>query len=216
MSASAQAFTYSLGSASTSSNSTATGASAFVDFAFSDVDTNIIQLDLTIKNATGESMFGTGATTSKLTGFGFDLLDGLSVVDDSFSNTGYLDTFLTDADFNPFPSLDIAFADNKNFLGGNANDALAQGQTTTASIRLSLTDSRRAQEIENAFFTALSNGDLNIGARFQQVDESGSDKLSGGTVHSNDSDNVEVPEPGLLLGLGVIGGVFASVRRRIA
>jgi hypothetical protein len=224
MPASAQAFTYTFGSSSTSSNSTATGASAFVDFEFSDVDTNVIQLDLTIKNTTGENLFGAEATTSKLTGFGFDLLEGLSVVDNSFSNTGYLDTFLTDAKFNPFPSLDIAFADNNNFLGGKANGALAQGQTTTASIRLSLTDSSSAQQIEDAFFTALSSGNLNIGARFQQVNAgSGSDKLSGGSVSggsvgssNTEDDSVKVPEPGTLLGMGLVAGVFASIRRRIA
>lgn len=112
---SAQAFTYSFGNTSASSNTTATGASAFVDFQFTDIDTNTIQLDLTIKNTTGEAAFGAGATTSKLTGFGFDLLDRLSVVDDSFSNTGYLDTFLTGVRGDRLPSINSFPASRHSF-----------------------------------------------------------------------------------------------------
>jgi hypothetical protein len=215
MPASAQAFTFSFDSTSISSNSSATGASALVDFSFSDVESGIVQLDFTITNTTDVTDFGAGATESKLTGFGFDLLDGLSVVNNSFTNTGYLDTFLTDVSFNPFPSLDVAFADNGNFLGGGPNGALAQGQTTTASIQLSLSGAGNAAQLENAFFTALSEGSMNIGARFQAVNAgSGSDKLLGGTIDGGDDDIVEVPEPGALAGFGLIAGLVVSNRRR--
>ncbi|MEB3355724.1 MAG: PEP-CTERM sorting domain-containing protein, partial [Synechococcales bacterium] len=108
-----------------------------------------------------------------------------------------------------------------NFLGGNANGALSEGQTTTASIKLSLAEAKNAQQIEEAFFAALSQNVLNVGVRFQQVNAgAGSDKLSGGTIQgasNNDNDedkSVEVPEPGSLLGMGLLAGVMATVRKR--
>ncbi|MGB7521152.1 MAG: hypothetical protein WA896_16105, partial [Spirulinaceae cyanobacterium] len=83
---SAQAFSVQFGQNSTSSNSIATGASAFVDFSFTQVG-NDVQIGLGITNTTGDTIFGAGATSSKLTGIGFDLLAGLSVVNGSFANT---------------------------------------------------------------------------------------------------------------------------------
>lgn len=217
----AQAFTYSFDSTSQSSNSPATGASAFVDFEFNDVDASTVELKLTITNTTGQiPAFGAGATSSKLTGIGFDLLGGLSVVGGSFTHTGYLDTFLTNASFSPFPRLGVAIADNNNFLGGNANDALSEGVTTMARFQLTgFEPGKTATDLESAFYQALSEGVLNIGARFQQVNAGeGSDKLSGGTIsepsEEEDEDNVEVPEPATLAGLGLLAGLLAVGRRR--
>ena len=184
----AQAFSIQLGPGSQSSNNTPTGASALVDFTFTQMG-NDVEIGLNITNTTGVlPAFGDGATTSKLTGIGFDLggfqaLDalGLSLVGGSFTNTGFLDTLIEDAAFQPFPSLDVGIADNNNFNGGNANGALPEGQSTTASIKVTGTNPLIAGVLENLFLTGFTDGTVDIGARFQQVNAGeGSDKLLGG------------------------------------
>ncbi|MGD1713556.1 hypothetical protein, partial [Dapis sp. BLCC M172] len=177
---SAEAFTFNFGADSTSSNSPATGASASVDFGFIQQGSDV-KIELGITNTTGSSIFGDGATASKLTGIGFDLLDGLSFAG-SFNSDGFLDTFIENAAFNPFDTLDVGIADNNNFLGGNANGALAQSQSTNVSFLVSGAN-LVAATLENDFFTAFTNQTLDIGARFQQVNAgAGSDKLLGGTT----------------------------------
>ena len=169
---SAQAFSVQFGPNSTSSNSTATGASAFVDFSFTQVG-NDVEIGLGITNTTGViPAFGEGATSSKLTGIGFDLLAGLSVVNGSFANTGFLDTLILNAAFQPFDSLDVGIADNNNFNGGNANGALAEGDSTTASVVVTGGSPLVASVLENLFLAGFQSGDLALGARFQQVNAS--------------------------------------------
>ncbi len=194
----AQAFGIQFGPNSTSSNSPATGASAFVDFTFTQFG-NDVQIGLDITNTTGDIIFGDGATSSKLTGIGFDLggfqaLDALnlSLVNGSFTNTGFLNTLIPNAAFNPFGTLDVGIADNNNFLGGNANGALAEGQSTTASIVVTGTSPLVASVLENLFLTGFSDGSVDIGARFQQVNAgAGSDKLSGGEIKPDDDGTVD-------------------------
>lgn len=207
----AQAFSVTFGEDSTSSNSPATGASAFVDFMFSDVSGGV-QLDLLIENTTGTSTFGAGATESRLTGIAFDLVSGVGIDQGSFTNTGFLDTLLTNVTFQPFSNsvgdFDVAFADNNNFEGGNANGALPQGQSTTASILLNTALGSSA--LEQAFQTGFSNGSLDFAARFQQVNAgAGSDKLLGGTVTPE-----PVPEPLTILGSATALGVGALLKRK--
>lgn len=189
MAGSAQAFVVNFGPQSTSSNDPATGASASVDFSFSQSGTDVL-LELDITNTTGSPIFGAGATTSKLTGIAFDLVEGTSYVNNSFVSAGFLDTIIQGADAQPFGTLDIGIADNNNFNGGNANGALPEGFSTTVSFLIG--EDLDVSVVENAFFTGFTSGDLGLVARFQQVNAgAGSDKLSGGEV---------VPEPLTILG----------------
>ena len=207
------AFTYSFDASSTSSNTTATGASASVDFDFVDVGADLVQLNLTFKNTTGQlpgGTFGSGATSSKLTGVAFDLFNDVTFSPPTLN--GALDTFITDIAFNPFSNslgnFDIGFADNNNFLGGNANAALAEGEMSLATLVFNSSDNAAA--LESRFQTAFNAEALKIAARFQQVNAgAGSDKLLGGTVGGLMEPPVEaedIPEPAALGGLGLLLG----------
>jgi hypothetical protein len=218
----AQAFTFSLGQGSKSSNEDGTtlnqrtGASALLTFDFSEVvgTPGDIKIDLTVKNTTGSPTFGAGATTSKLTGIALDLVSGVTFK--SFVGNQYLDTLLTNVSFPPFGSFDIAFADNGNFLGGSPSSALPEGIATQLSFVVAA-PGRTAAQLETDFLNAYSNnGDnIDIGARFQDVNAGeGSEKLLGGTP-GDDDDEVTVPEPATVLGLSLIGGVFATRRRKL-
>ncbi|MBE9067545.1 hypothetical protein IQ260_12835 [Leptolyngbya cf. ectocarpi LEGE 11479] len=224
----AEAFVYSFDSTSQSSNSPATGASASIEFNFNDLSADQIQIDLSITNTTGQldsGLFGAGATSSKLTGIAFDLFDGLNIV--SRSTNGKLDTWLNDVDFNPFSNsvgdFTIALADNNNFTGGNANGAVATGETSTASFVITGFEANTSStELQEQFRQAFENQQLDIAARFQQVNAGGgSDKLLGGSVSGGilppeppSEEPAQVPEPGLMLGMGVSVGLLALGQQR--
>lgn len=206
----ASALTLTFDEFSTSSNNPATGASGLVELIFSDV-AGAARVDATVTNTTDTTSFGAGATASKLTGFGFDLLSGVAFAGTFVAGT-FLDETLLNAAFNPFGSLDLAFADNSNFLGGNANSALPEGQQDTFSFGLSLGGFGNAAGLEAAFSDAFSNSGLNAGLRFQQVNaDAGSDKLLLGTQIAP----VPLPATGLLL-IGALGGIGLVRRRRKA
>ncbi|MEL6160906.1 MAG: PEP-CTERM sorting domain-containing protein [Cyanobacteria bacterium J06554_11] len=211
------AFTYSLDSTSHSSNATATGASATVDFNFTDIGTGKVQLDLDFVNTTGtltSGSFGEGATSSKLTGIAFDIFSDITV--ESYTLTGKLDTFTTDVRFNPFSkqvgTFDIGFADNKKFVGGNPNGALASGESASATVVLHAP--QNAVDLRERFRAAFESEGLNIAARFQAVNAgSGSDKLLGGTVDPFNPPPKDIPEPAVVSGLGLMLG-FMKVRKK--
>lgn len=207
---SVEAFVYRFGETSLSSNSTATGAAAVLEFDFQDLDSNRIQLDLTVTNTTGVESFGSGATTSKLTGVAFDLPEGISLISRQLGQQ--LDTLLKEVSVAPFGSgFDLALADNNNFLGGNANQALAQGERDR--VALVLTGEDTAVGLRSRFAQAFASGELRAVTRFQQVNAgAGSDKLLGGTVITDEP--ARVNEPGLVAGLAAIS--IALRRRRRA
>ncbi len=193
-----------------SSNAQHTGAAGFVEMLFSDVGGNI-RVDMTVTNTTGDSTFGAGATVSKLTGFGFDFLDSTSWVG-SISTGTYLDTVILDANAQPFGSLDVAHADNSNYNGGNANDALPQGVSDSMAFTLSDT-TYDAAGLEAAMDAAFGSGTLQAAMRFQQVNAgAGSDKLDY-TGSTPDPDPVPLPAAGWLM-VAALGGLFAARRKR--
>ncbi|MBB4658646.1 hypothetical protein [Parvularcula dongshanensis] len=199
--ASAAAFTLDFGANSTSSNSPLTGAAASVDFDFTD-EGDDVRVTLVITNTTGQSTFGAGATMATLTGFGFDLVEGATYAND-FTNTGALDTYLADAAFQPFGTLDVAFADNNNFNGGNANDGLMTGLSTTVTFLLASDED--AAGLMSLFSAAFFEDGLQAGVRFQQVNAgAGSDKLV-----FNPANPVPLPGAALFMLTAIGGGALA-------
>lgn len=217
----ANAFTYTFGADSDSSNSTATGAAATVEFNFLDLGNDKVQIDLLITNTTGENSFGAGATTSKLTGFAFDMFEGLSLESSSLGDN--LDTLLTNVRFTPFTNtvgnFDFGLADNGNFTGGNANSALAQGNSNNASFVFSGLNGETVNAFQDRFAAAVESGEINVATRFQQVNAgAGSDKLLGGslirTVLEPPVVSAETPEPLSLIGLGVAASGMLLLAKR--
>ncbi|PUB11071.1 hypothetical protein [Yoonia sediminilitoris] len=173
---SAHAITLSFAEFSSSSNDPATGASGEVQLDFSAVD-GIARVDVTVTNTTELTDFGSGATESQLTGFGFDLLDGVAFAG-MYVIGSFLDTTLLNASFSPFGTLDLAFSDNGDFNGGNANSALPEGQSDMFSFALTLGSFGTVAALEAAFEAAFIEESLDAGMRFQQVNAGeGSDKL---------------------------------------
>ncbi len=200
---------------SKTSNSQHTGASGSVGFSFFDV-TGGVKLTLDIANTTSGA-FGAGATESILTGFGFDLFDGLELDASSFAPTGSLTTLIPNASASPYGFLDVAFADNDNFNGGNANKGtgLKEGTSTSLSFVLKSTTSIiNAAILGDMFATSFaSSNPIDAVLRFQSVNAgAGSDKL----IYSGEN-VVPTPLPATLpLLLAAIGGLFFAARRRAA
>lgn len=214
----AQAFIFSFDGTSTSSNSPATGASATVDFGFSDLVNGNVLLELKITNTTGDTIFGAGATESKLTGIGFNLLSGLTVETNTYSGTSFFPVLSLNNSLSPFGNFDVATLDNNNFEGGNANDALPEGQSTLVSFEFSSLNNDNAATLETDFFKGFNDGSLAIVSRFQQVNAgAGSDKLLGGTISpapDPDPAPTSVPEPGSLGAMALLAiGAINSLKK---
>jgi hypothetical protein len=197
---SAEAFTISFGANSTSSNNPATGASADVDFNFSQSGSDVL-LSLDILNTTGQTTFGDGATQATLVGLGFDLIDDItSYTYDAMSSPFtklYGDSALTaqsvegSATLQPFGTFDVGIrsAGPGNFTGGNPTQGLTAGQSTVVSFLVSGMN-LIASDVETAFFNGFTSGTLEIATRFQQVNAGeGSDKLLGGDISNGGGDN---------------------------
>ena len=154
ISSAAPMFELVFGANSTSSNDPLTGAAGTVGFTFADDISGDVLVTLDIENTTGDTTFGDGATSSKLTGFGFDLDPAFGATFNGVVSAGsFLDTHIANAAFNPFGTLDVAFADNTNFLGGNANGALPENDTDTISFLLS--SSKNAADLGADFQAAF-------------------------------------------------------------
>lgn len=203
------------GPTSTSSNNPPTGASGTVSLSFLDNGPNVTVTAL-VANTTGSiPSFGAGATAATLTGFGFDLVDGVSYAAGTFVPGLNLDTLILNAAAQPFGTLDVAGADNNNFNGGNANDGITAGNSDTFSFELT---GLAAAAMETAFQLGFNAdpGTLNSVMRFQQVNAgAGSDKLQY-NPGTEPPPGPLVPEPASLALWTVLGLAGVAGRRRRA
>lgn len=234
----ATALTIFFDSTSTSTNNPPTGASAEVDFSFTD-GTGGVQLDLTLTNTTNQldTPFGEGATDSEFVAFGFDLPSLISSY--TYDNLGSPFTRLFgDASLNATVEGDalINGAGGQNefdigirvpgtggnpsaggFQGGNPNGGLNPEESTLVSFFLDTTSN--AQQVEEAFKNLFNGEEFRAVARFQAVDGPGfsgaSDKLLVNTLpEDGGGDSTKVPEPASLAGLALVGAALAGARRR--
>jgi len=217
----AQAFSLTFGEDSASSNSPATGASATVDFTFTDT-VDGIQLDLFFDNTTDETTFGAGATEGILVGFVLDIVEAVNSV--SLIDLGAFDAFQFDEDgitFEPFSNNGVNFGSfNGNFDvelddTGSPQDGVLEGASTT--VKLLLDSAENAATIESAFFNGFNAGTIRAATRFQDVNAgSGSDKLLIGSVDNGGPEPEPVPEPAAMAGLIAIGAGVVINRRKQA
>ncbi len=201
---------------SVSSNTPATGASGSATFAFSDVSTGVVQLDLTVKNTTGllpGGTFGAGATESRLTQFYFDETMGLAL--SSATLTGALDELEEDIAFQPFSNtvgnFSIGVCHQDGCQNGPPNSGLAANDSSMGVLTFSTTST--AATIARVLMNAWENGDANAALRFQAVNAgAGSDRLLYTGVNSNVG---EVPLPATLpLLLGALGLMGVTLTRK--
>ncbi|MBD2023169.1 PTPA-CTERM sorting domain-containing protein [Leptolyngbya sp. FACHB-711] len=198
-----------------------TGSTALLDFNFSQSGSDTL-LNLGIANTTNGSA-GLGATQSTLVGIGFDLPSIVAggtynPLASAFTQL-YNDnaSFITPtngatdegaADLSPFGSFNagIRSAGPGNFAGGNPQQGLTAGQSTTVRFLFS---SINAITLEQAFLSGFQNGSLRSVGRFQQVNAGGgSDKVLGGIP------TTPIPTPALLpAALGMSAALFRKKKQ---
>ena len=208
-------FALDFGADSTSSNNPLTGASGSVGFMFTD-EGGHVRVMLDIENTTGSQLFGDNATSSKLTGFGFDLLTGVSFVAGSFVGDAdnHFTELLLNADAQPFGSLELAVADNNNFNGGNANGALPANDS--ANVGFLLDSTQNAADLGAAFQAAFfSVPTLQASMRFQQV-EGGNNNGASDKLLFNPPMSVMPLPAGFLLMLSALSVIGLIARQRVA
>lgn len=209
----AAAFTLSINPAFGSTENT--GSTALLNFSFAQSGADAL-LNLGITNTTNGTA-GLGATQSTLVGIGFDLpalvAGGTYNPLTSAFTQHYNDNFpsvlptspATDegaADLPPYGSFDIGIRSTGpgNFVGGNPQQGLTAGQSTTVSFLFS---SLNAATLEQSFLTGFQNQNLRAVGRFQQVNAGGgSDKVLAGIVTPPPE---PIPTPALLpaaIGMG--------------
>jgi hypothetical protein len=230
----AQAFTFQIGPNSTSSNGEPTGASARLNFDFTQSGDGV-QLNLGIFNTTGElEPFGGEASTATLMGIAFDFASSVA-----FASLAYnpLESNFTnlyrDLNVQPFSSRDsdrvgsfdvgIGLSTPGNsgggdnpLQGGRPRDGLREGQQT--EVRFSFSPSTAgtslsASDFAQAFEQEIRSGNLNVAARFQEVNGRDSDTLFGGRVTNSDRPT-RVPEPAAVGALGLTAAGLGLLKKK--
>ncbi|MBD2325300.1 hypothetical protein [Alkalinema sp. FACHB-956] len=191
-----------------------TGASAKLNFSFAQQGDNVL-LNLDMTNTTNGKL-GLGATASTLVGVAFDMPSFLNFsLTPSGSNFTQLWKNVNLSPTNQFGTYTAGISTPRNsFEGGNANGGLKAGESTTVSFLLS-GGKLNVNDVRNSFLTGFSSGGFKVAGRFQQVNAGGgSDKVVGKIQIAEPPKPRKVPEPGLGLGLVVMGGgmLYRNVR----
>lgn len=191
-----------------------TGASALLDFNFSQSGDRV-QLDLGIENTTNGTK-GLGATAATLIGVAYEGPEidpdviSLSSYDKLSSNFSKLWNIDGDPSNFGIPILgglgvfDIAFSlERDNFDVGSAEGGLAAGEST--AVRFLINTNYTASDFSDALQAAIATNTVAIAGRFEQVNAgSGSDNVLGGIPATE-----PVPEPttitASILALGGLG-----------
>lgn len=187
---SAQAFTLKINPTTSFAASTpATGAAGELDFSFTKVGTNQVQLDLKVTNTTGAASYAgsSGATTSRLVGLAFDLPSLISSYTFNQKDSGSsplnrlfgiqsltAQTVQGAATLNPFSSnppagypgggFDVGIrsgATSGGFNGGAPGGGLLAGQSTLISFLLQGSGINTAGQVEGLFYWGFGNVDGN-------------------------------------------------------
>lgn len=208
----AQAFQISIDPSFNSTENT--GASALLNFNFSQSGTNV-KLDLGITNTTNGTR-GLGATQATLVGLAFDAGTfnlGNNVTFSSYDakSSGFTKLW-ENPSLPPYGTFDVGISPERNsFAGGNPQTGLTAGNSTAVSFLFNTTDptftaSYISQQLENAF---NSNNTVRIAARFQQVNvpNKGSDKVLRGPTQ-------QVPEPATITASVLALGGFGFLKKK--
>lgn len=184
-----QAFTLKINPTTAITGSTPpTGAAGELDFSFTKVGTNQVQLDLKVTNTTGAGSYigSAGATTSRLVGLAFDLpslvssytfnqKDGGSPLNRLFGIQSLTaQTVQGAATLNPFSNtpptgypgggFDVGVRSgntNNVFNGGTPSGGLLAGQSTLISFLLQGSGITTAKQVEGFFYWGFGNVDGN-------------------------------------------------------
>lgn len=222
----------------TTNNDAITGATAAIDFTFTDLGNGDVQLDLNISNTTADPV------TSELVGIGFDWTGGdlaamfgfaapnvtgstydggssnldLLYADDSINGQAKDPDGNVTLDFNS-TTFDIGLGISSTLMSsGSPRDGVDAGTSTSVSFNLKNTG-YTAASLEQFFVDGFSNGSLITAARFKAI-EGGtgatSDKLVGGVLSTTppSTPDADVPEPGTILALGSVAFGAMGLRRK--
>lgn len=187
-----------------------------MNFSFAQQGDNVL-LNLDMTNTTNGKL-GLGATASTLVGVAFDMPSFLNFsLTPSGSNFTQLWKNVNLSPTNQFGTYSAGISTPRNsFEGGNANGGLKAGESTTVSFLLS-GGKLNVKDVQNSFLTGFSSGSFKVAGRFQQVNAGGgSDKVVGKIQIPETPKPKKVPEPGLGLGLVVVGSgaLYRNIRRR--
>jgi hypothetical protein len=191
-----------------------TGASALLDWTFSQVpnQVNQVELNLDISNTTNGTK-GLGATAATLVGIAFDADNfdpgaPVNFIGYNSGTSGFSKLWIKGTNtpsLPPYGDFDAAISPERNtFAGGNPQDGLKAGDFATVSFLFDT--SLTADELSDALENGFKNKALRIAGRFQQVNAGGgSDKVLGGLSTGGEP----VPEPttiaASILALGGLG-----------
>lgn len=202
---------------------------------------SLFNIENSLSDGDADYVNTSGATDGSLLGLGFDLGDAIDDVtsisylsgsDDTFDNffdgTAYLTGNLKDTDGNIVfggsgDTFDIGIGarSSTSDIGGNGgspNVGLFAGDSTTVQFSLSgngISAASLLQSLEDGY----EDGTSIAGARFRAVNAgAGSDKLAGGVLEAapipeTPNPPKSVPEPSLMLGVGLVGAALLKHKR---
>lgn len=219
--ANATTVTLNFGEGQVISDGAATGAAGSASFAFYDWGDDV-RAFVALRNETGASRFGAGAKKSRLTAFGFDLIEGVAFAG-GFGAKGDIDDVTFNADLSPFGKFDVllhAKNDKSKKNHWNSSKGLKAGETGFLTF---LFDTElNAASMADAYQQAFLFGDAKAGLRFEKINSGHwTETMLYKTLPNAQVSGVPVPTPiallsGALLGLAALGKRRPKARQNAA